>query len=303
MTNLHFLTLASTIALLLPLSCNVSILPLPSAGGGSGQSPAPDGIDPDNPNVERKSRQLDFDGVDTLRIDIPTGRVTVRRQDDLTLATLRITKTILVQGRSAGDLRELLAESEVTADRSFIDLGRLEIEATPARGLADTDIAFDLLIALPRGVPMEIIVDNGPVEVTAMDANVEIRTNNGTIVVRQVIGHVVARTSERPIEIIDTTGNIEAKTTNADISVRAAPPADGFVTVETTDGSIDLAIALETGAELRLDARQGAIAADLNGFHVTNLAVGDDLLSGTLNDGGGKIEARTINGEITFVGL
>ncbi len=303
MTTKRLVALVMATTAVFAAACNVSFFPAATGGGADGQSPAPDGIDPDHPNVERRTLQVDFEDVQTLRVNIPTGRVTIRRQDDLANATVRVTKTILAQGRSAADLAQLLSASEVTIERSFIDVGRLEIEASAARALSDTDIVFDLLIAVPRAVPMEIVLDNGPVEVSDLDSDVEIRTNNGGIIIRQVTGHIVARTSERPIEIVDAAGSIEAKTSNADITIRAAPPADGFVMVETSEGNIDLAVAVDTGAAIRLDAREGSIAADLGGFDVTNLSVGADLLAGVLNGGGGVIEARTTAGEITFIGL
>lgn len=291
------------IALLVgPLACNISFSPI-GGSGGPGELPTVDGIDPDNPNIERSSKTIDFDAVQTLRVDIPTGRVTIQMDADLSSATMRVTKTILSGGHSRDDLRELLTNSVVTAGPSFIDLGRLEIEARPARGLGSTEIAFDVLITLPTSVPTEIVLGNGPVQVVGLQANVEIRTNNGAITVTGVSGHVIARTGDRPIEITDTSGNIEAETSNADIILRVAPAANGFVMAVTHDGNIDLAVAIGTGAELRLDAQDGTVAANLNGFNISNLSVATDFLHGILNDGAGRIEARTETGEISFVGL
>lgn len=286
------------------MSCNVPIFPGGTSDAGlPGDAAAPDGIDPNNPNIERISRVLDFEKAATLRIDIPTGSVTVQQDDAAGEATLRVTKTVLSGGHSNVQLEEMLTGSKVTSGRSFIDGGRLEIEADPMFGVADTDIAFDVLVVLPRAVPTEIVVGNGPVEVSGLAASLEIQTANGAVTVRQVTGHIVAETTAQPIEVIDVTGNVQAQTQDADITLQVVPPADGFVTAETTNGNIDLAIPVNIGAELRLDAREGTISADLGGFSVTNLSVNSQLLTGTLNEGGGRIEARTTAGEIVFVGL
>ena len=49
---------------------------------------------------------------------------------------------------------------------------------------------------------------------------------------------------------------------------------------------------VRVGAVIRLDARDGSVSADLGGFSVTNLSVNGQLLTGTLNDGSGQVEAR-----------
>ncbi|MCZ6698461.1 MAG: DUF4097 family beta strand repeat-containing protein, partial [Planctomycetota bacterium] len=295
---------AHVLGLCCAMSCNISIFPegMPE-GGLPGEAPAPDGIDPNHPNIERFSRNLDFDQVVTLRIEIPTGRVIVQQDATAGTGSLRVTKTVLSTGHSPAQLEAILADSHVTSDRSFIDGGRLEIEADPARGVADMDIAFDVLVVLPRAIPTEIVLGNGPVDVLGLGANVEIQTANGAVTVKQVTGHVVVETSARPIEIVDVAGSVDARTQDSDIAIRVDLPADGFVKAETTNGNIDLAMPVSVGAVIRLDARDGSVSADLGGFTVTNLSVNGQLLTGTLNDGSGQVEARTTGGEIAFVGI
>jgi len=225
------------------------------------------------------------------------------RAADATQATIRVTKTVLSPWHSKTELTNLLTQSIVSAAGSFLDAGRLEVEAVPARGLSDADIEFDVLVIVPRGVPTEIVLGSGPVEVTGLVADIDIQTHGGQVTINQVTGHVVARTSDQPIEVVDATGSAEVQTSHADITLRVSPPADGLVSATTTDGKIDLSVAVPTGADIRLDSAGGSIAADLNGFQISNLTVGTDLLSATLNDGGGRIDARTTNKEIVFAGL
>ena len=59
------------------LACDLSIQSDLLNGANSAQSPAPDGIDPRNPNVERTSSRIDFSGVRMIRVELPTGRVSV----------------------------------------------------------------------------------------------------------------------------------------------------------------------------------------------------------------------------------
>jgi DUF4097 and DUF4098 domain-containing protein YvlB len=120
--------------------------------------------------------------------------------------------------------------------------------------------------------------------------------------VDHVDGNVVAHTSNRLIRVIDVAGDVQAETSDADIALRLAPPEDGLVSAKTGDGDISLNIARTTAASLNLMADEGAVSANLSGFEVSNITTASGLLRGVLNGGGGRIEARTTDGEITFSG-
>lgn len=273
-------------------------------GAPSTSLPAADGIDPMNPNVERSTELVDFDGVDTVRVEIPTGRVTVSQSNGSGGALLKVTEFIVVKELNHEVLSAFLAASTVTAERSFVDDARLDIEATLAEGLADQDIVFDVRLVIPNGANVEVFLGNGPVDVIDITGNVEIRTASGAVLVDHVDGNVVALTSERPIRAIDVTGNVRAETSEGDITLRLAPPEDGMVSATTTEGDIALIIARTTSANLRLDATDGTVSANLGGFHVDDVATGNGMLRGILNGGGlGRIEARTLHGRISFAGM
>jgi len=285
-------------------ACTVNLNPF---GGNQDPGPTqgaevPDGIDPNAFWIERLTNALDFSGVTTMRLDIPTGRVILTIEDGAT-PTLKLTKTVLKPNQNKDQCADILNRSILTVERSFVDAARLEIGADLDRGIEKTDVAFDVQITLPASVPTQIIMENGPVEVKGLAANLEIRTDNGAITLNSVIGNVVAETSKRPIEIVNVAGNIRAETSDADVVLRIAPPNGGTVFVETTNGGIDIALAPATNAALNLDAEGGAVSADLTAFRVSNLTTASDVLRCILNDGGGQIEARTTGGDIQLVGL
>ncbi|MBN2562973.1 MAG: DUF4097 family beta strand repeat protein [Phycisphaerae bacterium] len=263
---------------------------------------APDGIDPRSPNIERCTEWIDFEGIKTIRIEIPTARVSVAQSDGNIGGSLKLKKYIVVEGLGNEALETLLINSQVTAERSFVDASRLDIEATLAEGLADADIVFDVSLVIPSGANIEVLLANGPVEVTDVTGNVEIVTANGAVVIDHVNGNVIARTSQRSIEATDVTGNIQAVTADADVTMRLAPSPEGCVVARTTAGTIRLNLDQSTSASLNLTASEGVISANLNGFDVTNIATGTGFLSGVLNGGGGQVEAHAPGGEIVFAG-
>ena len=288
---------------LVGVACETTVTTSLLDGSAPSGLPSPDGIDPRNPNIERSSSWIDFDGIESIRLELPTGRVEVSQSDGSVGGMLKVTEFIAVEGLGYEVLSMLHTRSGVTAERSFVDDARLDIEATVAEGLADTDIIFDVRLVIPNGANIEIFLANGPVEVSEVSGNVEVRTANGQVVLDHVDGNVVAQTSGRPISVIDVTGSVEAQTSDADITLRLAPPPGGLVSARTTQGEIRLTISETTAASLSLTAPDGVVAANLSGFEVTNIATAGGFLGGILNKGGGRIEAHAAGGEITFAGM
>ncbi len=270
---------------------------------GGVQFPAPEAINPDRPNIEQSTKLVDFTGIDTVRLELPTARVRVSQTAGEETAFIQVTEIILRGGLFNDQLEQFLDDSGVTARRSFVDDSRLDIEATVAEGLADTDIVFDLHLVVPAGASLEILVANGPVEVAALTGNVEIHTFLGQVDIDGVDGNVVVETTEEPVSVLDVTGDVWARTTVSDVTLRLAPPPDGQVYAETTTGDINLTLSKTTAASVRLNSDEGQVSANLNGFQITNISTGSGFLEGVLNGGGGQIEARTTTGQIIFAGM
>lgn len=301
LSRLLFVGLVATVSLLLMGACDTSIQV--ALDDNIATAPTPEGIDPQDPQTERSTDAIDFAGVKTIRIEIPNGRVSVSQSDGGDTATLKVTEIIVKEGLSHEMLGALHAASTVTAERSFVDDTRLDIEASIAESLANEDIAFDIRLAIPGSANIEVILSNGPVTVSELVGNVEIRTTNGEVVVDHVTGNVVAATSNRDLRIVDVMGNIQVETANADISVRLTPLPDGQLSAETSFGDIRLTIPQTTAASISLTAEEGAVSANLAGFEISNVTTGDGFLTGILNGGGGSIEAQTTQGEIELVGM
>ena len=262
----------------------------------------PDGIDARNPNIERTTTTVDFAGVKTIRIDIPTGSVSVSQSGDAAQASLKVKEVILTKGLSNEAFAEKLNGSSVTAERSFVDSTRLDIEAALAEGLADADISFDVQLVITSGANVEILVGNGQVTVSGLKGNLEIHTANGAVTVSGVAGNLVAQTTLQPIDVTDVTGNVQVQTSTADISLRLSPPTGGVVSAKTSEGAVRMSVAKTTAASLSLTAAEGTIITNLAGFALSNLSTGDGFLTGILNGGGGQIEAVTPKGQIEFTG-
>lgn len=266
-------------------------------------APAADGIDPKNPNVERSTKVVDFTGVRTIRLELPTGRVSITQADGNENASIKVTEIILQGGFGNDVLKELLTKSEVTAERAFVDDTRLDVQATIAEGLTHEGIVFDVRLVVPHGANIEVLLGDGPVEVGDLTGNVEIKTADGAVDIKGVKGHVIAETSGQPVNVTDATGDVRAVTTEADITLRLSPGDGAKIIAGNTAGAINVTVARTTASSLRLTSLEGAVTANLGGFAVTDISTGDGFLEGVLNGGGGIIEVDSVSGEISFAGM
>lgn len=296
-----FSAVLSVFAIVLVAGCDLSGMPA-ALSAGSNLS-APDGIDPQNPNIERSTKTVDFSNVRAIRLELPVGRVSVTQSNDQASATMRVSEIITREGLSVEQLTDLLNQTRVTAERAFVDNERLDVEATLAPDLSDQDVLFDVRLVVPTGANLEVLVGNGPVEVADLTGSVEIRTDNGAVDVKNVTGDVIAKTSQRAISITDVTGAVSADTTEADIDLRLNPGESGRVSASTTTGQIRLMVPKTTSARVMLLSESGTVTANLNGFAVTDVSTSAGFLEGTLNGGGGAIELKSLSGEISFLGM
>ncbi|HPF37382.1 MAG TPA: DUF4097 family beta strand repeat-containing protein [Phycisphaerae bacterium] len=282
------------------IACDVAVpASLPSGADLS----APDGIDPQSPNIERSTKIVDFSDVRSIRLELPVGRVSVTQSDGQASATLRVAEIITREGLNVEQLTDLLNQTRVTAERAFVDDERLDVEATIAPELSDEDVLFDVRLVVPTGANLEVFVGNGPVEVVDLTGNVEIRTQNGAVEVSNVIGDVTTKTTQRTIAITDVTGDVSADTTEADVDLRLDPGLDGRISASTTTGEIRLMVPKTTAARVMLLSENGTVSANLNGFAVTDISTSAGFLEGTLNGGGGAIELKSLSGGISFLGM
>lgn len=283
-------------------ACNVA-QPLVLDEFGAVEQSAPEGIDPRSPNIERTTDSIDFTGIETIRVDVPLGRVSLSQSAVGSTATIQVTEIITKGGIAAAPLADYLLQSGVSFERSFVDSRRLDVEAVVADGLEPDDVVFDVRLAVPGGASVEILVGRGPVKVDGLAGNVEIRTSNGTIEVDGVNGNVIAQTSMKPVNITEVTGDVKAVTTESDVTLRLTPGVEGRISAETTSGAINMTVASTATASLDLESTEGEVEANLSGFTISDVSAGAGFLKGVLNGGGGAIEARSLTGKITFGGM
>lgn len=130
-----------------------------------------------------------------------------------------------------------------------------------------------------------------------VNTSLDLETTNGGVDLAGVAGAVEARTTNGGIDLWDLDGAVQARTTNGgvDASFSRDAPLQHDVDLQTTNGSVTLALPEGISARLEVSTTNGSIHTE---FPITVQGRIDRSLSATLGEGGPEIRARTTNGGI-----
>ena len=145
------------------------------------------------------------------------------------------------------------------------------------------EVSVEYHIRVPRHVELRRVATvNGTVRVFGVEAVGELRSVNGNI------------------EVFDSAGRLSARTTNGNVRMELHRlDTGGPLTVETVNGSVVIALPLDTDAELDLRSLNGDFRSELP--LTLQGSFGPREVRGRLGLGGGPLRIRTVNGGIRVV--
>ena len=131
-------------------------------------------------------------------------------------------------------------------------------------------------VRVPKGLTVQFATVNGAVRLQDLTGQVTASTTNGGVVGRGLSGPVKARTTNGGLQIEMTSlgGEVELETVNGGIRLRLPPDAKANLEASCTNGGISL-------SDLPFQGEQSRHRA-----------------SGTVNGGGSRVVAGTVNGGI-----
>ncbi|WP_348610039.1 DUF4097 family beta strand repeat-containing protein [Halobaculum rarum] len=233
-----------------------------------------------------RAETVPVDGAERLVARTDLGDVTLRAEerDDI---GVRITKqassvtaelsdlTFRVE-RSGGDL---VLRSEFTGDTEFFG-GR-------------PSMSFD--VTLPRSLPVSSVRSSvGDVSVEGVDGDVDAETDTGDVRLRGVSGAVRAAASTGDVTVTGPDAIRGARTQTGDVTADV-PDLDGDVRVESRTGDVAVAVGDAVDADLRVTTGTGDVS--VSGVSLSDAARSDDLVTGTLGDGGPALAIETRTGD------
>lgn len=170
----------------------------------------------------------------------------------------------------------------------------------------------DIEVTVPASFRINTHTSGGNVNLTDIKADALLRTSGGDIAARNIVGKLEARTSGGAISVDTLRGDVDANTSGGDVKllridgkIRGRTSGGSIqcslegpnrgITATTSGGDIELRLPANTTGEIDASTGGGDVTSDLP---VTATRTTETSLSGSLNGGGERIEARTSGGSI-----
>lgn len=141
---------------------------------------------------------------------------------------------------------------------------------------------------------VELNTSGGQVNLANITGFAEVKTSGGKITAESIDGGISAHTSGGSITLDNVSGNVEAKSSGGSIKAEIVEPNE-YIELKTSGGRIEIVVPKDLGYDVNLDGSR--VNADMQNF------TGEyerDEMTGTLNGGGVKINAKTSGGSVTL---
>lgn len=206
------------------------------------------------------------------------------------------------------------AEETVTDERQAANVDQLEVESTNGDATVRGSERETISVTASKRAPNEERLDELRVETIENDGTLTVTTSddsdsgilsslgptpavNFELDVPTSLTDVDIETTNGDIVAQEVDSNVIVESTNGDVTAGITEPAD--VTVETTNGDIELTVPPTIEAHLSLDTTNGSLDIDeLDGYDAT----AESSVETKLGAGTHQIECDTTNGEITVQG-
>ncbi len=212
-----------------------------------------------------------------IRLEAINGNVDIEGRSGA--RSVIVTGERLVESASLRDAEDHLDEIAV----QIRDLGdEVFVRTVQPRNSAGRNYVVHYTITVPKDLEVDVKHFNGNIAVETIENRVSVENANGNVRLGRINGSATVRLINGFID--------------SDVTM----PRDGAITLTTSNGNIDLAIPTSTSATLAASVLNGVI-------RTSNLTLADRSdsprsLDGTLGDGEGAIELRTLNGIISVTG-
>lgn len=136
---------------------------------------------------------------------------------------------------------------------------------------------------------------SGAIRLSNIKGDVRMNALSGGIHISEPSGRVEAKTASGSVEVVAAHSDVSAEAASGGISVQGNPGSTAFWELKTVSGVVQLAVPPSANFHLAADAVSGDIRADIP---IVIEEKGRHSVRAHLGEGGGRIEVRTVSGEI-----
>jgi hypothetical protein len=147
------------------------------------------------------------------------------------------------------------AEAQAAADnvRLVIDGSRIRVTGTGDSSSRVHSWSVQVIVSAPDGASIDAETSNGPIGITGVSGNFNVRASNGPISLNDVNGTVKARASNGPISVEGGRGQFDVETANGPIQVRLSGRRwDGRLDARASNGplTVSIPVGYQSGVEI-----------------------------------------------------
>lgn len=189
-------------------------------------------------------------------------------------------------------IRGVRGPVKVQAASGTIRVEKIDRDAqlsTASGSISATDIGSDVRVKSATG---SVMVSN-----TRGDVIVEALA--GTIHISRPGGRIEADTASGEVVIEGASSDVKAHAASGRVSVQGNPGAESYWELKTVSGSVQLGVPASANLHLSAEATSGEIRTDIP---IVVEEQGKHSLRAHMGNGGGRVDVRTVSGEIHVTG-
>jgi Putative adhesin len=140
---------------------------------------------------------------------------------------------------------------------------------------------------------------SGSVTLSNVKGEVRASSTSGDVRVNKPDGRVDANTASGTIEVYGATSDTKAHTVSGHVIVQGNPGKTGYWELHSVSGGMDLTVPRAAAFYFSADSKSGSVSTDIP---IVVEEQGKHSLRAHIGDGGGRVEARSVSGEIRVHG-
>ena len=149
------------------------------------------------------------------------------------------------------------------------------------------------------GGDVQISSASGNVTVANIKGDARVHVVSGVIRILQPGGRVDGSTTSGEVEIQGAANDVTAHSVSGRVYVQGNPGAQGYWNLKTASGGVQISVPPSANFHLSAEAASGEIRADVP---IVVEEQGKHSLRARVGSGGGRVEVRTVSGEIRVSG-
>ncbi|PYT78162.1 MAG: hypothetical protein DMG40_21055 [Acidobacteria bacterium] len=190
------------------------------------------------------------------------------------------------------NIRDLRGPVKVRSASGTIDVAKIDRDA-------QLSTASGSISAEDLGGDVQVSSASGNVTVSNVKGDTRVHVASGVVHISQPGGRVDGSTTSGQVEIQGAANDVTAHSVSGRVYVQGNPGAQGYWSLRTTSGGVQISVPPSANFHLSADAVSGQIRTDVP---IVIEEQGKHSLRARLGSGGGRVEVHTVSGEIRISG-